>query len=416
MSKIKKITAREILDSRGNPTVEASVLLDNDILGVAAVPSGASTGSHEAVELRDNAKRYGGKGVLRAVKNVNTEINDALRGMNVFAQRKIDEKMIELDGTPNKKKLGANAILAVSLACARAAAASANVPLYQYIRDSYKLKENGWKMPVPTMNIINGGRHADNNLTIQEFMIVPINKEMKERVRMGSQIFHSLASILREKGYGTAVGDEGGFAPNLLNNEQAIKLLMSAIKAAGFTAGKDVYLAMDIAASEFYRNGKYYFVNQKQASTADKMIRVLSGWVNKYPIVSIEDALSEDDWENWTILTKKFGKELVLVGDDLFVTNSERIKQGIDKKAGNAVLIKLNQIGTLSETIDAVYLAKKNNYKVSISHRSGETADAFIADLAVAVNADFIKTGSLSRSERVEKYNRLMKIESEIKK
>jgi len=391
-------------------------LLDNDILGVAAVPSGASTGSHEAVELRDNAKRYGGKGVLRAVKNVNTEINDALRGMNVFAQRKIDEKMIELDGTPNKKKLGANAILAVSLACARAAAASANVPLYQYIRDSYKLKENGWKMPVPTMNIINGGRHADNNLTIQEFMIVPINKEMKERVRMGSQIFHSLASILREKGYGTAVGDEGGFAPNLLNNEQAIKLLMSAIKAAGFTAGKDVYLAMDIAASEFYRNGKYYFVNQKQASTADKMIRVLSGWVNKYPIVSIEDALSEDDWENWTILTKKFGKELVLVGDDLFVTNSERIKQGIDKKAGNAVLIKLNQIGTLSETIDAVYLAKKNNYKVSISHRSGETADAFIADLAVAVNADFIKTGSLSRSERVEKYNRLMKIESEIKK
>jgi len=391
-------------------------LLDNDILGVAAVPSGASTGSHEAVELRDNAKRYGGKGVLRAVKNVNTEINDALRGMNVFAQRKIDEKMIELDGTPNKKKLGANAILAVSLACARAAAASANVPLYRYIRDSYKLKENGWKMPVPTMNIINGGRHADNNLTIQEFMIVPINKEMKERVRMGSQIFHSLASILREKGYGTAVGDEGGFAPNLLNNEQAIKLLMSAIKAAGFTAGKDVYLAMDIAASEFYRNGKYYFVNQKQASTADKMIRVLSGWVNKYPIVSIEDALSEDDWENWTILTKKFGKELVLVGDDLFVTNSERIKQGIDKKAGNAVLIKLNQIGTLSETIDAVYLAKKNNYKVSISHRSGETADAFIADLAVAVNADFIKTGSLSRSERVEKYNRLMKIESEIKK
>lgn len=391
-------------------------MLDNDILGVAAVPSGASTGSHEAVELRDNAKRYGGKGVLRAVKNVNTEINDALRGMNVFAQRKIDEKMIELDGTPNKKKLGANAILAVSLACARAAAASANVPLYRYIRDSYKLKENGWKMPVPTMNIINGGRHADNNLTIQEFMIVPINKEMKERVRMGSQIFHSLASILREKGYGTAVGDEGGFAPNLLNNEQAIKLLMSAIKAAGFTAGKDVYLAMDIAASEFYRNGKYYFVNQKQASTADKMIRVLSGWVNKYPIVSIEDALSEDDWENWTILTKKFGKELVLVGDDLFVTNSERIKQGIDKKAGNAVLIKLNQIGTLSETIDAVYLAKKNNYKVSISHRSGETADAFIADLAVAVNADFIKTGSLSRSERVEKYNRLMKIESEIKK
>ncbi|OGH82410.1 MAG: phosphopyruvate hydratase [Candidatus Magasanikbacteria bacterium RIFOXYB1_FULL_40_15] len=350
------------------------------------------------------------------MKNVNTEINDALRGMNVFAQRKIDEKMIELDGTPNKKKLGANAILAVSLACARAAAASANVPLYRYIRDSYKLKENGWKMPVPTMNIINGGRHADNNLTIQEFMIVPINKEMKERVRMGSQIFHSLASILREKGYGTAVGDEGGFAPNLLNNEQAIKLLMSAIKAAGFTAGKDVYLAMDIAASEFYRNGKYYFVNQKQASTADKMIRVLSGWVNKYPIVSIEDALSEDDWENWTILTKKFGKELVLVGDDLFVTNSERIKQGIDKKAGNAVLIKLNQIGTLSETIDAVYLAKKNNYKVSISHRSGETADAFIADLAVAVNADFIKTGSLSRSERVEKYNRLMKIESEIKK
>lgn len=416
MSKIKKIIAREILDSRGNPTVEASVMLGNGVLGVASVPSGASTGSHEAVELRDGTKRYGGKGVLKAVKNVNTVINNSLVGVDIMSQRQIDKMMIELDGTRNKSKLGANAILAVSLACARAGALDASLPLYKYIRKTYSLREKDWRMPIATMNIINGGRHADNNLTIQEFMIVPIHKEMKERVRMGSQIFHSLASILREKGYNTAVGDEGGFAPNLLNNEQALKLLISAIKASGFVPGKNVYLAMDIAASEFYRNGKYYFINQKQTSSANKMIRILVGWLNKYPIVSIEDALAEDDWENWAILTKELSKKTTLVGDDLFVTNTERIKKGIDEGVCNAVLIKVNQIGTLSEAIDAIYLAKENKYQISVSHRSGETADTFIADLAVAVNAEFIKTGSMSRSERVEKYNRLMKIESEIKK
>lgn len=415
MSKIKKITAREILDSRGNPTVEASVELDNGVVGVASVPSGASTGSHEAVELRDGSKRYGGKGVLKAVKNVNTVLCNALRGKNILKQKEIDQIMIELDGTENKKKLGANAILPVSLACARAGSQYLKIPLYKYIRKTYNIKEKDWRMPVATMNVINGGRHADNNLTIQEFMIVPVHKEMKERVRMGSQIFHSLASILREKGYNTAVGDEGGFAPNLLNNEQALKLLMSAIKESGFIPGKDVYLALDIAASEFYRNGKYYFINQKQASSASKIIGILSGWVKKYPIISIEDALSEDDWKNWVFLTKELGKKIALVGDDLFVTNSKRLQRGIAEGVANAILIKVNQIGTLLETVDAIYLAKKNKYKVSISHRSGETADTFIADLAVAVNAEFIKTGSMSRSERVEKYNRLMKIESEIK-
>ncbi|MDP2685227.1 MAG: phosphopyruvate hydratase [bacterium] len=414
MSKIKKITAREILDSRGNPTVEASVELANGIIGIASVPSGASTGSHEAVELRDGSKRYGGKGVLRAVKNVNTVINNSLRGLSVLNQNEIDKKMIELDGTDNKKKLGANAILAVSLACARAGANYLNIPLYKYIRKTFNLKEKGWRMPVPTMNIINGGRHADNNLSIQEFMVVPLHKEMKERVRMGSQIFHALASILREKGYNTAVGDEGGFAPNLLNNEQALKLLVTAIKKAGFIPGKNVYLALDVAASEFYRNGNYYFVNQRQSSSASKIIRILSDWIKKYPLISIEDALAEDDWKNWTTLTKELGKKVILVGDDLFVTNTIRIKKGISEGVGNAVLIKVNQIGTLTEAVDAIYLAKKNNYQVSVSHRSGETADTFIADLSVAVNAEFIKTGSMSRSERVEKYNRLMKIEAEI--
>ena len=411
---IKKINAREILDSRGNPTVEATVFLEDGSIGIAAVPSGASTGAHEAVELRDSTKRFGGKGVLKAVKNVNVEINKLLLGKDASKQKEIDAVMIKADGTPNKKNLGANAILSVSLACARAAAASFNEPLYKYIRRAYNLDEKIWRMPVATMNVINGGRHADNNLTIQEFMIVPIHKHMRERIRMGSQIFHSLAAILREKGFTTAVGDEGGFAPDLLNNEQALKLLVKAIQASGFIPGKNVYLAMDMAASEFYRNGKYYFVNQRQTSTAAKMIRVLDSWIKKYPIISIEDPLAEDDWENWEIMTKKFGKNMILVGDDIFVTNPERIKKGIAQKVGNAVLIKVNQIGTLSETIDAIYLAKKNNYKVSISHRSGETADTFIADLAVAVNSDFIKSGSLSRSERVEKYNRLTKIESEI--
>ncbi len=414
MSKIKKIIAREILDSRGNPTVEATVILSDDSIGVAAVPSGASTGTHEALELRDGAKRYGGKGVLKAVKNVNLEIAKLLVGQEAVDQRKIDKLMIDFDGTENKKKLGANAILAVSLAVCRAAATSLKMPLYKYIRHTFNLPERGYRMPVATMNILNGGRHADNNLSIQEFMIIPINKQFSERVRMGSQIFHSLAALLNQKGYTTSVGDEGGFAPDLLNNERALQLLIEAIKISGFIPGKNVYLGLDVAASEFYRHEKYYFLDKKQGSSAEKMMRVYEAWFKKYPILSVEDGLAEDDWENWQILTKKFGKKITLVGDDLFVTNVKRIQKGINNKVANAVLIKLNQIGSLSETIEAIYLAKKNNYQVSVSHRSGETADTFIADLAVAVNAEFIKAGSLSRSERVEKYNRLMKIESEV--
>lgn len=414
MPKIKKILAREILDSRGNPTVEATVILSDDSLGVAAVPSGASTGTHEALELRDGAKRYGGKGVLKAVKNVNVEIAKLLVGQEAADQRKIDKLMIDFDGTENKRKLGANAILAVSLAVCRAVATSLKMPLYKYIRHTFNLPERGYRMPVATMNILNGGRHADNNLSIQEFMIIPINKQFSERVRMGSQIFHSLASLLNQKGYATSVGDEGGFAPDLLNNERALQLLVEAIKISGFIPGKNVYLGLDVAASEFYRHEKYYFLDKKQGSSAEKMMRVYETWLKKYPILSIEDGLGEDDWENWQILTKMFGKKVTLVGDDLFVTSVKRIQKGITEKVANAVLIKLNQIGTLSETIEAIYLAKKNNYQVSVSNRSGETADTFIADLAVAVQAEFIKTGSLSRSERVEKYNRLMKIESEV--
>jgi enolase len=411
---IRSITAREILDSRGNPTVEAKVVLENGIIGVAAVPSGASTGSHEAIELRDGArKRYGGKGVLKAVKHVNTIIASGLLGKDAREQKSIDAWMIAADGTNNKKKLGANAILSVSLAVCRAAAASSGKPLYEYIRECYGLKEKGYRLPVPMMNVVNGGRHADNGLTVQEFMLLPVHKEFSERVRMGSQIFHSLGAILREKGYTTGVGDEGGFAPQLTNNEQALQLLVAAIKASDLVPGKNVYLGMDMAASEFYHAGKYYFLSQKQASTPDKIMSVLERWIKKYPLISIEDPLAEDDWEAWTKFTKKFGKHIRVVGDDVFVTNVERIGQGIAQGVGNTVLIKLNQIGTLTETIAAIELARKHNYAVVISHRSGETADTFISDLSVAVNAEFIKAGSLSRSERVEKYNRLMEIELE---
>jgi len=412
--KIKNIVAREILDSRGNPTVESEVTLQNGVVAVAKVPSGASTGTHEAVELRDGGNRYGGKGVLKAVKNVNTIINKALKGKDVTNIRMLDQIMLDLDGTKNKAKLGANAILSVSLACTRAAATTNKVPLYKFIRQNFKIKEKGFRLPVPTMNILNGGRHADNNLSIQEFMIIPRHKLFRERVRMGSQIFHSLANILSQKKCTTSVGDEGGFAPDLLNNEKALQLIMQAIKSAGWVPGKHVFLGLDVAASEFYRKGKYYFVSQKQGWRSDKLIRVMEKWVKKYPLISIEDGLDEDDWDNWKILTKRMGKKTVLVGDDLFVTNVDRLKRGIENKVGNAILIKVNQIGTLSETIDTIMLAKKNNYQVSVSHRSGETSDTFIADLAVAVNAEFIKTGSLSRSERVEKYNRLMEIEQEV--
>lgn len=411
---IQHITAREILDSRGNPTVEASVILQDGSTGIAAVPSGASTGTHEALELRDGGKRYGGKGVLKAVEHVNKNIAKALSGQDAGKQRAIDGRMLELDGTKNKRRLGANAILAVSLATARAAAKSLDRPLYRHIREVFQLKEKEWRMPIATMNVVNGGRHADNGLSIQEFMIVPMHKRFAERVRMGSQIFHTLGQLLQSKKYATGVGDEGGYAPELTNNEQALKLLVQAIETAGFAPGKQVYLAMDIAASEFYHGGKYYFLSQKQGWSADKIIRTLESWIKKYPIISIEDPLAEDDWANWKIATKAVGKKVAVVGDDLFVTNVERIEKGIREHVANGVLIKLNQIGSLSETIDAIYLAKKNGYEVSVSHRSGETSDTFIADLAAAVNADYIKTGSLSRSERVEKYNRLMQIEEEI--
>jgi enolase len=412
---IKKIDSYEILDSRGNPTVRTVVVLEDGSTGVASVPSGASTGTHEALELRDGAKgRYGGKGVLKAVKRVNTEIKNALLGHDATAQRELDNLMLKLDGTKNKSKLGANAMLSVSLSVARAAAVSKRRPLYQHIRQTFHLKEKGWRMPLPTMNILNGGRHANNNLTIQEFMIVPVAGKFAERVRIGSEIFHALGKILSEKGYNTGVGDEGGYAPEFASNEQGIKYIMQAITKAGYTPGKQVYLAMDIAASEFFTKGQYYFNSAKQASTASYVISKLESWIKKYPFVSIEDPLAEDDWANWKIATKILGKKISVVGDDLFVTNVERINKGIKEKAGNAVLIKLNQIGTLSETIDAIYLAKKNNYKISVAHRSGETADTFIADLAVAVNAEFIKAGSASRSERVEKYNRLIEIEREI--
>ncbi|MBP7992680.1 MAG: phosphopyruvate hydratase [Candidatus Magasanikbacteria bacterium] len=411
---ISKIFAQEILDSRGNPTVRATMVLSDGSVGVAAVPSGASTGTHEALELRDGGARYGGKGVLKAVKNIEVAIAKKLVGTEAGKQSEIDLALLKLDGTENKSKLGANAILAVSMAHARAAAASAKQPLYKWIRNNFKLPEKKWVLPVATMNIMNGGRHANNGLSIQEFMIVPIHKKMNERVRIGAEVFHALASLLNKKGFTTGVGDEGGFAPSLPNNEQAIKLIMQAIKDAGYTAGKQVCLAMDFAASEFFRAGKYYFENPQSAWTSDQMIELVGMWQRRYPIISIEDPLAEDDWQAWEKITKRLGKDLTLVGDDLFVTNVKRIQMGLAKKSANAVLIKLNQIGSLSETIAAIYLAKEHKYKVSVSHRSAETADTFIADLAVAVNAEFIKTGSLSRSERTEKYNRLMEIEKEL--
>ncbi len=411
---ISKIIAREILDSRGNPTVEAKVFLTDGSVGKAAVPSGASTGTHEALELRDGGTRFLGKGVLKAVKNINTSIAGKLKGADACEQRSIDTQLLELDGTPNKKKLGANAILAVSLANARAAAFSRKRPLYIHLREVYKLREKKFRMPVATMNILNGGRHANNNLTCQEFMIVPISKKFRERVRIGSEIFHSLAQLLNQKGLATGVGDEGGFAPNLPNNERAIQLIIKAIQSAGYVPGKQVFIGLDVASSEFYRGGKYYLDGQKNPVSPEVVIQTLESWVRHYPIIFLEDGLAEDDWKNWKILTKKLGNKVSLVGDDLFVTNTERIKRGIEEEVANAVLIKVNQIGSLSETIDAIELARKHGYKIAVSHRSGETADTFIADLAVAVNAEFIKTGSLSRSERVEKYNRLMEIEEEL--
>ena len=412
MSQIVDIRAREILDSRGNPTIEADVILASGVVGRACAPSGASTGSREALELRDGDKaRYLGKGVKTAVNNVNTIIRDALVGKSVFEQKDIDNTMIELDGTENKEKLGANATLAVSLAAARAAADEKKIPLFQYIADLRG--QTILTMPVPMMNIINGGSHADNNVDIQEFMIEPVGfTSFSEALRAGAEIFHSLKSVLNKKGLNTAVGDEGGFAPNLRSNEEAITVILEAIGQTGYKAGSDITLALDCASSEFYKNGQYILAGEgNKAFTSNQFSDYLAGLVNQYPIISIEDGLDESDWEGWSYLTSILGGKIQLVGDDLFVTNPKILQRGINEKVGNSILIKYNQIGTLTETLDAIYLAKENGYSTVISHRSGETEDSTIADLAVGTAAGQIKTGSLCRSDRVAKYNQLLRIE-----
>jgi len=406
-STIKKIIGREIIDSRGNPTVEADVILESGIMGRAAVPSGASTGAREAIELRDGDKsRFGGKGVLKAVGHVNNEIAIALAGKDASDQQGIDDIMIKLDGTHNKSKLGANALLAVSMACAKAAAADAGKPLYEYLAT-----ESSFAMPVPMMNIINGGEHANNSIDLQEFMIMPVGApNINEALRQGAEVFHALKKVLDDKGMNTAVGDEGGFAPNLPSNESAIEVILEAIDKAGYKAGKDIYIAIDAASSEFYKDGKYVLASEGKTLSASEFIDVLEDWVNKYPIISIEDGLAEDDWDGWKELTERLGKKVQLVGDDLFVTNTEIFKEGIEKSIGNSILIKVNQIGTLSETLAAIDMAKKAGYTAVISHRSGETEDTTIADLAVATSSGQIKTGSMSRSDRIAKYNQLLRI------
>ncbi|MBW2065057.1 MAG: phosphopyruvate hydratase [Deltaproteobacteria bacterium] len=412
MCRIEAIKAREILDSRGNPAVECEVELSDGAFGRAAVPSGASTGRHEALELRDKRKkRYMGKGVEQAVENVNKVIAPALAGMDAFDQRGVDRALIELDGTSNKSKLGANAILGVSMAVARAAADSLYLPLYKYIGGS-----NACRLPMPMMNILNGGLHAANNVDLQEFMIMPIGgKTFREALRIGAEVFHALAGVLTERGFSTAVGDEGGFAPDLGSNEQAIEMILAGIKKAGYRAGKDVVLALDPAASSFYRAGQYVFFKSDNSKKApSEMIEFYRGWVDKYPIFSIEDGLAENDWANWKKMTQELGDRIQIVGDDLFVTNTERIAKGVREGSANAVLIKLNQIGTLTETMEAIEMAQRAGWNAVISHRSGETEDHFIADLAVAAGTGQIKTGSLCRSERVCKYNQLLRIEEEL--
>ena len=414
MSQIVKVHARQILDSRGNPTVEVDVLTDTGYLGRAAVPSGASTGIHEAVELRDDDEKvYVGKGVLKAVKNVNEEIAAELLGVDVLEQNYIDQVMIDLDGTANKSKLGANAILGVSLAVAKAAAQETGLPLYRYLGGV-----NANTLPVPMMNILNGGSHADNSIDFQEFMVMPANADtFSDALRMGTEIFHNLKKVLKSKGYSTNVGDEGGFAPNIGSNEEAIEIVLTSIEKAGFKPGKDVFIAMDAAASEFYdsKTGLYTFKKSsgKQLSSME-MAAYWNDWADKYPICSIEDGMAEDDWDGWAELTRLAGKKIQLVGDDLFVTNVKRLQEGIDKNIANAILVKVNQIGSLTETINAVNLAHRNKYKSIMSHRSGETEDSTIADLAVALNTGQIKTGSASRSDRMAKYNQLLRIEEEL--
>ncbi len=415
-SEIKDIRAREILDSRGNPTIEADVILEDGTIGRAAAPSGASTGSREALELRDqDSGRYLGKGVKKAVANVNSQIRTALMNTDVSEQQRIDDLMIELDGTENKDNLGANAMLAVSLAAAKAAAQSQSLPLHQYIANLRG--QTSLTMPVPMMNILNGGEHADNTVDIQEFMIEPVGfSSFSEALRAGTEIFHSLKSVLKSQGLNTAVGDEGGFAPNLRSNEEAITVIMQAIDQAGYKAGQDIYLALDCAASEFYKNGQYVLAGEgNKAFDSQGFSDYLVGLTRQYPIISIEDGLDESDWDGWAYLTQQIGDKVQLVGDDLFVTNPAILQEGIDKHIANAILIKFNQIGTLSETLDAIYLAKKNGYATIISHRSGETEDSTIADLAVGTAAGQIKTGSLCRSDRVAKYNQLLRIEQQIR-
>lgn len=410
MSTINAIVAREILDSRGNPTVECDVYLDSGVMGRAAVPSGASTGIREALELRDKDARYGGKGVMKAVENIHAKIQPSLIGFDVTQQASIDAQMIEDDGTENKSNFGANAILGVSMACARAAANYVGLPLYRYLGGMGAVQ-----MPVPMMNVINGGAHANNNLDLQEFMIIPIGApSFHEAVRYGAETFHALKKIINGRGMSTAVGDEGGFAPNIDSHEEAIELIIEAIKAAGYEPGKDIAIGLDCAASEFYEDGKYVQKGQGKTYTAEEWIKVLEGWVAKYPIISIEDGMAEVDWEGWKKLTDALGRRVQLVGDDLFVTNPKILAEGIQKGVANSILIKVNQIGSLSETLAAIEMAKRAGYSVVVSHRSGETEDSFIADLAVGVNAGQIKTGSMSRSDRMAKYNQLLRIEEEL--
>ena len=411
MSDISEVQGREIIDSRGNPTVEAEVTLASGAVGRAAVPSGASTGSREAVELRDgDSQRFGGKGVSRAVNNINTVIREAVAGRDATVQAEIDRLMIELDGTENKGHLGANALLAVSLANAHAVAREQGVGLYQLLGSG-----SSYQMPVPMMNIINGGVHADNSVDLQEFMILPVGADsLREAVRYGTEVFHSLASVLKGRGLNTAVGDEGGFAPDLPSNEAAIEVILEAIEKAGFNAGKDIYLGLDAASSEFYRDGLYVLASEGRSFSAAEFTEYLAGWVDQYPIITIEDGLDEGDWDGWKLMTERLGDKVQLVGDDLFVTNTSIFKKGIDNNIANSILIKPNQVGTLTETLDAIRMADEAGYSAVVSHRSGETEDVTIADIAVATTASQIKTGSLSRSDRVAKYNQLMRIEDEL--
>ena len=412
MSAIVDIVGREILDSRGNPTVECDVLLESGTMGRAAVPSGASTGSREAIELRDgDKKRYGGKGVLKAVEHINTEISEAVLGLDAAEQAFLDKTLIDLDGTDNKSRLGANAMLAVSMAVARAAAEESGLPLYRYFGGM-----NGRQLPVPMMNVINGGAHANNNLDLQEFMIIPVGApSFREALRYGAEVFHALKKIIHDKGMSVAVGDEGGFAPNVENHEAAIQLILQAIADAGYTAGDDIVLGLDCASSEFYKDGKYVLAGEGGLQLdAAQWADMLATWVDKYPIISIEDGMAEGDWDGWKLLTDKLGKKVQLVGDDLFVTNTKILQEGIDKGIANSILIKINQIGTLTETFAAIEMAKRAGYTAVISHRSGETEDSTIADIAVGTNAGQIKTGSLSRSDRMAKYNQLLRIEEDL--